>query len=200
MPRAKETFEAMRQATKQKINIAALSLFSRKGLSVTVGEIAKSAGISQGLLYSHYTSKDALIAELVRIAISTSGRSIAEFAESDGSADGKVRQITSMMCRMFLDIRIGIEYFMFMVQVQISGFPVPEESWYSEQCPDPIESFAKILARGQADGSVAEGDPLRLATVYWAAFQGLCCYAGAGVTVEPDERAINRIVLREEYL
>ncbi|MCL2746939.1 MAG: TetR/AcrR family transcriptional regulator, partial [Coriobacteriia bacterium] len=48
----------MRESTKQKIEAAALSLFARKGLSVKVSEIAEAAGVSQGLLYSHYPSKD----------------------------------------------------------------------------------------------------------------------------------------------
>ncbi|MDR2597220.1 MAG: TetR family transcriptional regulator, partial [Treponema sp.] len=35
----------MRETTRQKIEEAALSLFARKGLSVTIDEIAKRAGL-----------------------------------------------------------------------------------------------------------------------------------------------------------
>jgi AcrR family transcriptional regulator len=53
MPRTKEAFEAMRETTKGKIEASALSLFARKGLSVTIDEIAKTAGLSKGLIYNH---------------------------------------------------------------------------------------------------------------------------------------------------
>jgi AcrR family transcriptional regulator len=43
----KEAFEAMRETTKGKIKATALSLFTRKGLSVPIDEIAKTAGLSK---------------------------------------------------------------------------------------------------------------------------------------------------------
>ena len=213
MPRTKEAFEAMRETTRHKIEAAALSLFARKGLSVKVGEIAEAAGVSQGLLYSHYQSKDALIAELIRQATDISGRSIMEIAGSGGTAAVKIKRITKMMCGMFTggELRlpasaagstgsVGIDYFMFMVQVGLSGFPVPEASQYSPECPNPIESLARILAQGQKERSVAPGSQFKMSLVYWAVIQGLCCYAATGIPVSPEPKTLNRILLKEEYL
>jgi AcrR family transcriptional regulator len=190
----------MRQTTRQKIETAALALFARKGLAVKVGEITEASGVSQGLMYSHYPSKDALIAELVRQATSVSGKTILDFSESEGAAAGKVKTISSMMCRMFSDAPIGIDYFMFMVQVGISGFTVPEVSSYSAELPNPVESLARIIAQGQAEGSIVDGDPLQLAIIYWAVIQGLCCYSITGMAVAPDPHMLNRILLKENFL
>jgi len=199
MPRTKEAFEAMRQTTKQKIETAALSLFARKGLAVKIGEIAETAGVSQGLMYSHYSSKDALIAELVRQATTISSKTIMDFSESGGTAIGKINSISSMMCHMFSEAPIGIDYFMFMVQVGMSDFKVPEESWYTMEMPNPVENLAQVIVQGQAEGSVVQGDPLQLSIVYWAAIQGLCCYVITGIPTLPEPKALNRILLREKF-
>jgi AcrR family transcriptional regulator len=201
MPRTKETFETMRETTRRKIEAAALSLFARNGLSVKVGEIAKAAGISQGLLYSHYWSKDALISELIRQATNISGRAIMEIAGSDDTAAAKIRRITNMMCGMLTgNSPEGIDYFMFMVQVGLNGFWLPEASKYSQECPSPLESLARVIVHGQAERSVTPGNQFKMSIVYWAAIQGLCCYAATGVPVSPEPKTLNRILLKEEYL
>ncbi|MCB0478545.1 MAG: TetR/AcrR family transcriptional regulator [Crocinitomicaceae bacterium] len=58
-PRSDEQFEAMRQQTIDKINGSALKLFSEFGYKNTsVAAIAKEAGISKGLIYNYYKSKE----------------------------------------------------------------------------------------------------------------------------------------------
>ena len=196
MPRKKEAFEVMRETTRQKIETAALSLFARKGLSVTVDEIAKKAALSKGLLYSHYPSKEALIAELVRQAALMSGARIKEIADKNGGAVEKIRQITAMMCEMLTSSRIGIDYFMFMIQVGMSDFQIPD-GLYTADTPNPVERLARIITQGQAEGSAANGDPVQLATVYWAAIQGLCCYIISGIPFVPVPEILSRIILKE---
>lgn len=200
MPRTKEAFEAMRETTRQKIEGAALSLFARKGISVTIGDIAQAAGLSKGLLYNHYPSKEALITELVRRATATSGQSIRSIAQSDNTAAAKIGQFTSMMCKMLTEVPVGIEYFMFMIQVRMSGFHVPETDPDQPELPDPFEGLVSIIGQGQAEGSIVEGNPLQLSTVYWAAIQGLCCYAITGMPVSASAPIVNRILLKETFI
>lgn len=200
MPRTKDAFNTMRENTRQKIEAAALSLFARKGLAVTVDEIARAAGLSKGLLYNHYQSKEALIAGLVRQATDMSVRNFEEFTPNNAPASVKIQQITSAMCQMYSDQPIGIDYFMFMVQVGMSSFQVPQAELYTEDLPNPIESLAHIIAQGQIEGSVVDGDTLQLSIVYWAAFQGLCCYAITGMPLSLDPKMLSRILLKESYL
>jgi len=201
MPRTKEVFEAMRETTRLKIEAAALSLFARKGLSVKVGEIAEVAGVSQGLLYSHYQSKDALITELIQQATSISGRTIMEIAGSGGTAAAKIKRITEMMCGMFTGTSpVGIDYFMFMVQVGMNGFWLPEASRFSQEYPTPVESLARVILQGQKERSVPRGDQFGMSVVYWAAIQGLCCFAATGIPLSPEPKTLNRILLKGEYL
>lgn len=66
MPRTKEQFELLRKESKRKILEAALEVFAREGYhSSTVSSIAKTAGISQGLLYNYFKSKEDVLNELM---------------------------------------------------------------------------------------------------------------------------------------
>ncbi len=195
MPLTKEKAESQKAATKETIDRTALALFARKGLAVTVSEIARAAGLSQGLLYSYYPSKDALITELARQATSSSGRYVSEIAQGGGDAADCIDKISRMMCYMFTSVPKGIEYFMFMTQVGMSDFKLPEETRYTPGTPHPFETTVALIVRGQKEGTVAAGDPARLSMTYWAAIQGLCCYRITGMDVMPEPEILNRILL-----
>lgn len=197
MPHSSEEFEAMRERTREKIIVSALSLFAHKGLSVTVDEIARCAGISKGQIYNHYASKDALITALVQQASQTSSQSIKLIALSDEKAINKIKQITYYMCEMLQNSSIGIETFIFMMQVGMSDFKV---ALYSAELPSPTDSLANIIEKGQAEGTVVSGNPTELSTVYWAVIQGLCSYIITGTAVPIEKEIVNRILLKEIYL
>jgi len=70
MPRTPEENERIRQAAKDKINQAAMSLFVKKGYHATsIDDVAKLAQISKGLLYNYYKGKEELLAAMVQIRI-----------------------------------------------------------------------------------------------------------------------------------
>ena len=62
MPRTKKQFEAMQDESRAAIVQAASELFAEQGFAHTaVSAIAKRAGISQGLMYNYFASKDDLL-------------------------------------------------------------------------------------------------------------------------------------------
>lgn len=66
MPRTKEQYEEIRKTSKQKILNAALEVFATESYhSATVDAIAKTAGISKGLMYNYFKSKDDVLQELM---------------------------------------------------------------------------------------------------------------------------------------
>jgi len=67
MPRTPEANEQIRTAAKEKIRSAAIDVFVKKGFhSSSIEDVAKSAGISKGLLYNYFKGKTDLLAELVQ--------------------------------------------------------------------------------------------------------------------------------------
>jgi len=65
-PRTKEQFEEIRSKSREKIEKIALELFALNGYHATsISQIAEKAGISKGLLYNYYESKEQLLNSVV---------------------------------------------------------------------------------------------------------------------------------------
>ena len=65
-PRTHSQWEEIRGKSREKILNAAVSLFSSVGyFSTSVSKIAKKAGVSKGLLYNYFESKDDLLTAIV---------------------------------------------------------------------------------------------------------------------------------------
>jgi len=67
MPRTPEQFKEIREEKKQLIINTALELFAAKGFHGTsISMIAEAAGISKGLIYNYFSSKEELVIELMK--------------------------------------------------------------------------------------------------------------------------------------
>lgn len=65
-PRTEHQFEQIREARKHDIMVAALELFAAEGFHTTsISKIAARAGISKGLIYNYYSSKEDLIKSII---------------------------------------------------------------------------------------------------------------------------------------
>lgn len=70
MPRTPAENERIRQAAKDKIHAAVMTLFIKKGYHATsIDDVAKQAQISKGLLYNYYKGKEELLAAMVQIRV-----------------------------------------------------------------------------------------------------------------------------------
>ncbi|MFP7736620.1 TetR/AcrR family transcriptional regulator [Priestia aryabhattai] len=70
MPRTPEENDRIREASKEKIRVAAMELFMKQGYYATsIMDIAKQAGISKGLVYNYYKGKEELLSEMVEARI-----------------------------------------------------------------------------------------------------------------------------------
>ena len=69
-PEPEDAVPTDRHTTKERILDAALEVFSEKGFhSATVDEIAERAGVGKGTLYRHFSNKETLFNDLVRLRI-----------------------------------------------------------------------------------------------------------------------------------
>ncbi|MBC8459571.1 MAG: TetR/AcrR family transcriptional regulator [Bacteroidales bacterium] len=69
-PKTKEQYAKIREDRRELILKAALELFASQGIShTTIHQIAKKAGISKGLIYNYFTSKEELLEEIIKSSI-----------------------------------------------------------------------------------------------------------------------------------
>ena len=65
-PRSQIENEKIRTESRDKILLAALSLMSKHGYDATsISQIAREAGVSKGLMYNYFSSKEALLKALI---------------------------------------------------------------------------------------------------------------------------------------
>ncbi|AZB42210.1 TetR/AcrR family transcriptional regulator [Bacillus sp. FJAT-42376] len=115
MPRTPEAFEKIRKETSEKILLAAIDLFIKKGYhSTSIEEVTKLAQVSKGLLYHYYEGKEGLLAAMVHMRIGNL-RSVMERAASMESpadqiceiAEGSIENVYRQpeLYRFFLNIQ-----------------------------------------------------------------------------------------------
>ncbi|MFC4808044.1 TetR/AcrR family transcriptional regulator [Paenibacillus sp. GCM10023250] len=156
---------------KDQIKKAALKLFAEKGLAGTkMSMIAEEAGISQGLTYRYFESKDEIFGILVEEAIEESRNAIRNIGTLPGSP---LEQLKAFTLRL-LDENHK-QYFLLVQQAQTSEV-VPSKALeaierYSPQ--DTIEQIMPIFVRGQQEGLFAEGNAAKRLIVFLSVLNGL---------------------------
>ncbi|MBN8205493.1 TetR/AcrR family transcriptional regulator [Microbacterium esteraromaticum] len=192
--------EALRDATRETIETAAVRVFARRGFAASsIRHIAEEAHLSTGSIYRHYASKEALFDELLDQA-TTGQREAAHALASDADPHQLVREFT----RSFLsDLRRGsgeAEFFLVMNQGFLTDTPAgTRERLHTTQRP-LWHAFSALVRRGQEAGDFAGGDPDQLTTLYFATLSGV---AGMHSTMPAatDDTAVDivlRLLIRKE--
>ncbi|HEY6286176.1 MAG TPA: helix-turn-helix domain-containing protein, partial [Ktedonobacteraceae bacterium] len=97
-PRSEETNARLREEQKERILIAARSLFAHKGFSDTkMTDIAAAAGVSYGLTYHYFKDKEEIFTKLVEEALS-SALALMQYARKiPGTPWERLHWLTSQM-------------------------------------------------------------------------------------------------------
>lgn len=177
MPRTKTQFESIKHESKAKIEAAGLKLFIERGLLATsVGDIAAAAGISKGLLYHYYPSKEDLYYALVRHAIDSSSAHMQEILGLPLSPREKIVFIAESMIDSLSRSNETAQYFVFMNRFLITENGAVAAQKLVEAAYIPIALTEQIIAVGQNQGQFRAADPFALALSFWAAVNGLCVH------------------------
>jgi AcrR family transcriptional regulator len=175
LPRTKEQFEEMRNATRDKILSAAMQLFVHQGFgSTNVQNIADTAGISIGLLYRHYKTKDQLFQELVSYAVEGLKRNIA-FFESNPSPKKLMAQFVD---EVYTDLVNGEELANLLILINQSllagaGTASKQHEEILQVNARLIDATAQLICKGQQLGQFRSGDAHEMAVYFYASVQGL---------------------------
>lgn len=121
-PRSSEQFKELRDASRQKILDASLELFGTKGYeSTTISDIVKSAGISKGLIYHYFESKEDILKNLIDELMSRGDESMGSLFLGD--AKDSLRKIFELffkemrenynMWALILKLTVQVNHFQF---------------------------------------------------------------------------------------
>jgi AcrR family transcriptional regulator len=174
MPRGKQQFDAMRSAAREKISAAGLQLFAYKGLAATsIQEIASLAGISVGLMYHYYKSKEDLFTELVETIVGSAAEATGMMFEADRSPAEKIQMFSRDIVASIAEGEQMSQYYLLMIHY-VLVVDLPEKAaQIREKSFAPLESVKRTILAGQKTGEVKPGDPDEMIVLYFAAIQGL---------------------------
>ncbi|KLU60160.1 putative HTH-type transcriptional regulator YfiR [Peptococcaceae bacterium CEB3] len=162
--------EEQKEKRREEILTAGLNLFIRKGYAATkISDIAERVGMSVGLLFHYFESKEKLYEALIALGISGPMSVIAptdmeplEFFERTAEQIFHYIQTDPFVAQMFV---------------------LMSQAFYNEAVPPSIKELLMgfdiytpttlLIQKGQADGTIREGDPYALAIAYWCAIQGI---------------------------
>ncbi|MFC5402651.1 TetR/AcrR family transcriptional regulator [Cohnella soli] len=170
-PISGEQLNQIRDERREQIIQAAAKVFAKRGIAGTkMSMVAAEAGISHGLVYHYFKTKNELFTTLIQGAIEASISSIEGLNRIQGSALEKIRLLT----KHILD-QEKAPYFMLIYQANHSD-GVPEEAKqllreYPQQAY--IERLLPTFRDGQLEGDIVEGDLVNLVGSYFTILSGI---------------------------
>ena len=173
-----EMNESIRKKRMEEIEGGALYYFAKYGLAgARISDLAKYLGISQGLLYRYYPSKEALFKTCSQKWISTRDQIFKELVEVKMSAEDKILAFT-----------------IFENDSLTSG--TKEGSLFFKWSAQPIEMLSKIIEQGQREGTIHKGNSIQLSIGYWElVFAYSHNYIASDSLENFDFNLLNRILL-----
>lgn len=162
--------EQQKEKRRREILEAALDLFIRRGYASTkISDIAERVGMSVGLLFHYFKSKENLYEELIKYGISGPMSTMAD---------------TDKEPLEFFDYTAErLFYIIKNVPSTAKMFVLMSQAFYNEAAPQSVKDMLKdfdiytptamIIQKGQAKGTIREGNPYALAMAYWCSIQGV---------------------------
>ncbi len=151
-----------------------LELFVRRGYAgATVRQIAAKAGISTGLMFHYFSSKQALLEEHIGVV----EQGIHMVADRLGSAEASLatfKSVAEMILHSFED-RYSRNLFLLANQV-LSLDSIPATVKRRVSATKSIRASVPVIVKGQRKGEIRRGDPLALAVPIGARSRALPRY------------------------
>jgi AcrR family transcriptional regulator len=177
MPRTPEANQRIREAQRAKILESARSVFARKGMEATITDIAAEAQISLGLAYRYFADKEAIFSELVKQTVPDDSAGFQKLVEMPGTAGERLATLISSIVGA-RGQREPLEAHQ-LLHHALNADALPEEirELLSKRYQMLLATMRQLIVEGQAEGSVAPGDPDQLVAVMSACLDGLTRWA-----------------------
>ncbi len=194
MPRTALANQRVREDATSRILEAAKEVFARKGMAAKMAEIAAAAGVSQGLAYHYFPSKEAIFVALVR-QVTFPADVVHKRAEKiPGSPlDRLCQMVSNMVERRRRDPR----FFQLLRQASSNDTLPPDlRDALLTQARAVHDVMRQLIVEGQTRGEVAGDNPDKLVRAILACVDGLSGMLPPSPELIEKEMPDARIILR----
>ena len=175
MPRNKEANQKVKNERRDQILSAALRLFATKGLSATkITDIALMSGMSQGLIYHYYKSKEEIFTWLIGSAMAKMNEAALNLEKLPVSAKEKIIIAIEGLLKGFNENADTANYYFLITQTALSdAYPEDAKEIIRTQNDVKYGVITRILKQGQIDGTIKTHDANEMATLFFSSINGL---------------------------
>jgi AcrR family transcriptional regulator len=141
-----------RSDTRDRIEQAAMRLFVDQGVrDTTVRDIARAVALSEGALYRHFVSKDALVWSLFERHYVNFARELHAVSSQQESPRAKVAAMIEEFCRAHDENPTRFRFLLFVQHGQLAKL--------AADALTPVRVVRDVLAAAIASGEIPEQDP-----------------------------------------
>lgn len=194
-PRSEQANAQVKDDRQKQILASSLKVFIHKGFAAAkMSDIATEAGISYGLMYHYFQSKDEIYAELVNDAVDSSKRTIERVRSDEGEPIDKMRSLARSIFTSVGEHQSAGYYFVLMMEAMTSGVYPVRAALHARSQERPLGMLVGVVEEGQRKGQIAAGDPTELVLTFFSAILGLASLKVSGtMTSMPDPEILMRI-------
>jgi len=176
-PRGKKLNEKMRSDAMARINKAALEVFAEYGYhGATMEQIMRVSGLSKGLVYHYFPSKEKIFTHLVDTALEISRNTWEDAFASPGTAWEKIEKLSENVVKIAFTDESSL-YSLIMVQAVTQGKAIPGLMEHIMQGLSYSYGLLPLIIEAQKSGEAAKGNPQMLMMTYIGLIQGLTLLA-----------------------
>lgn len=170
-PLNKQQLEQIRDERTTQIKQAALQVFARHGFARTkTSMIAAAAGISEGLIFRYFKSKDVLYTTIVQELLEDAGSEIDDSGQLPGTPYEQIKALTQNM----LDDNNKYAFMLILKARKTDEVPAEVKQILEEYSSDTmINQLLAIFVHGQEIGEFSAEDPRRLLSWYMSVINSL---------------------------
>ncbi len=159
-----------KEKRRREILNAGLDLFIHKGYAATrTAEIAERVGMSEGLLFHYFETKEKLYIALLELA--DVGKDNV-FSLIDVPPIKFFEETAKTILDYVAKEPFAAKLFVLMSRAQYDG-ALSERVRKSSMRQKDVDRAVELVRQGQRDGSIREGDPVALVTAFFMAIQGI---------------------------
>ena len=157
MPRSKVANQEIRDKTRNLILDSAKIVFSKKGFTVTMNDIAIEANISQGLAYRYFRSKESLFIALVEQMLQSRDNLYNLFQNITGSPFERLKIIIAKLLKHRVD---NPGFFQFYTWIMTTNdLPEDIQQKMKDHSETTNELLINLIVEGQKSGEISKDDP-----------------------------------------
>lgn len=151
-PEKAQTAKTQGPSTKEKIERAALTLFSAGGVDgVSTKDLAATAGVSEGVIYRYFKSKDALARSLMVTGHKRLADMVRAAEQTPGRLSQKVAAIVTGYCAFADEDPDAFSYYL----LHFHRY----KDLANDAGGSPMSAAIDIIAKAQSRGEIPAGDP-----------------------------------------